>query len=110
MLLRVDLNIEIVVGERKGLAVEGESVPHRDTEGQEEAKVHDSKIHFSPEELSRARLCLTISYSTTAAATETFRDDTLPSMGIETRKSHFLFTKSCRPLPSAPRTSAQSML
>ena len=32
----------------------------------------------------------TISYNMTPAATDTFSDGTFPSMGIETRKSHFL--------------------
>ena len=55
-------------------------------------------------------LCRTISYSMTPAATETFRDDILPSMGMDTRKSHFFFTKSWTPLPSAPSTIPQSIL
>ena len=36
----------------------------------------------------------TISYNMTPAATDTFSDGTFPSMGIETRKSHFLATRS----------------
>ena len=32
----------------------------------------------------------TISYNMTPAATDTFSDGTFPSMGMETRKSHFL--------------------
>src|SRR5215467_13638473 len=55
------------------------------------------------------RRCRATSYITMAAATETFNDGTLPSMGMETRKSHFLRTCSCNPRPSAPSTSAQSI-
>ncbi len=39
----------------------------------------------------------------TPAATDTFSDGTLPSIGMETRKSHFLATRSWTPLPSDPR-------
>src|SRR5712692_8227731 len=55
-----------------------------------------------------ARRWRTISYMTTPAATETFKEGTLPSMGMETRKSHLRRTRSCSPLPSAPRIRAQS--
>src|SRR5581483_2609403 len=56
------------------------------------------------------RRCRTTSYSTTPAATDTFNDGTFPNIGIETRKSHFFFTKSWTPLPSAPSTIAQFIL
>src|SRR5713101_906286 len=78
----------------------------------EESRQHktlDSKLetcfHFC-----FARRWRTISYITTPAATETFKEGTLPSMGMETRKSHLRRTRSCSPLPSAPRIRAQSML
>ena len=44
------------------------------------------------------------------AATETFNEGTLPNIGIDTRKSHFLRTRSWTPLPSAPSTMPQSIL
>src|SRR3954452_6735588 len=50
------------------------------------------------------------SYITMPPATETFSEGTLPSIGIETTKSHLRRTRSCNPFPSAPRTMAQSML
>src|SRR5580658_7185762 len=130
MLFRLDLNVEVVVGDAECLAVERKTIHHRGTEDTENAKNPPNRFHFAgfvaelhfvsnfilhPLHLAcwdatRARRCRTISYSTTAAATETFSDGTFPSIGIETRKSHFRFTRSCRPLPSPPRTRAQSML
>src|SRR6185437_14889375 len=50
------------------------------------------------------------SYITTAPATDTLSEGTLPSIGIFTRKSHFFRICSCRPCPSAPSTRAQSIL
>src|ERR1039458_1717917 len=115
MLLWLDLNIQIVISEGECLAVERKTIHHRGTEHTEKTQalingLHFGELHFASEEPFLARLCRTISNRTTAAATETFSDGTLPSIGIETRKSHFLFTRSCNPLPSPPRTSAQSML
>src|ERR1700722_1946887 len=115
MLFRLDLHIEIVIGEAERLTVQREAIQRGGTEGTQKTEKPDGRLqgagfHFDSAEPCFARLCLTISYRTTAAATETFSDGTLPSMGIETRKSHFLFTRSCSPLPSPPRTSAQSML
>ena len=49
-----------------------------------------------------ARRWRATSYITTAPATETFSEGTWPSMGMETRKSQRLRTRSCSPLPSAP--------
>src|SRR5262249_49018543 len=58
---------------------------------------------------SAPRRCRATSYIITPPATETFREGTLPIMGIETTKSHFRRTKSCNPAPSAPSTMAQFM-
>src|SRR5690554_1673517 len=52
-------------------------------------------------------LCLFTSYISTPAATEAFKDDIRPSMGILTRKSHFSLTSRPRPLPSLPTTRAR---
>src|SRR5271168_910251 len=122
LLHRLDPDVQVVAGEGKRLAIEGKSISRTSTEEAEQAKMQTAQLHCPPEDASwlvcaslvcvRAcpRLCRTISYITTAPATDTFSEDTFPSIGIETRKSHFFLTRSCRPLPSAPRTSAQSML
>ena len=46
------------------------------------------------------------SKSSTAAATETFSEPTLPASGIETVASHVRRTSGRTPFPSAPKTSA----
>src|ERR1700722_10250169 len=119
MLSGFDTNIQVVMGNSEGFAIESKCVHHRGTEDTEKRKTQ-KQLHFLPEDAclfcappcaaTLLRRCRTISYITTAPATETFSDGTFPSIGIETRKSHFLFTRSCSPLPSAPRTRAQSML
>src|SRR5271167_4766994 len=115
MLFRVDLNLQVVIGEGEGLAVQRKAIHHRGTEDTEDTQalvngLHFGGLHFASGEPCLARRCRTISNNTTAAATETFSDGTLPSIGMETTKSHFLLTRSCSPLPSPPSTSAQSML
>src|SRR4030081_2988461 len=95
---------------RQGPAIERNRIRDRLPEKATKAELLKKRLHCLSEDVFPFRRWRTISYSTTAAATETFSDGTLPSIGIETRKSHFLFTRSCRPLPSAPSTSAQSML
>src|ERR1700693_2893269 len=115
MLFRFDLDVQIVTGEGKCLAVQRKTVHRRGAEHAEKSQalvggLHLPELHFEPEEPFLARRCRTISNKTTAAATETFSDGTLPNIGIETRKSHLRFTRSWSPLPSPPRTSAQSML
>src|SRR5579863_591831 len=115
MLLGLDLKVEIVIRDREGFPIQRESADRRGTQQTQEAqwlqpRLYFGELHFSSDERRPARRCLTISYKTTAAATETFSDGTFPSIGIETRKSHLRFTRSCRPLPSPPITSAQSIL
>src|ERR1700683_2338793 len=105
-----DADVQIVAGESKCFPVDSEGVHRGDAENQK-IKTQVARLHFAPVgSLSFMRRCRTISYITTAPATDTFSEGTFPSIGIETRKSHFFFTRSCSPLPSAPRTSAQSML
>ena len=50
------------------------------------------------------------SYMTTAPATETLREETLPAMGMRRRWSQVFLTRSWRPVPSLPRTRTQSVL
>src|SRR5271166_5792283 len=101
MLFRFHPQIQIVIRESESFAIEGQRRQNQTTENTEGTK--EPHADFFP----RWR---TTSYNITPAATETFSDGTLPSIGIETRKSHFRATRSWRPLPSAPRTMAQSML
>src|SRR5215469_6060331 len=114
MLLCVNQQVQIVVRERKCLTIQCETA-NRTTEETENTEglgksLQNWELHFLFDATSLMRRCLTISYKTTAAATETFREGTLPSIGIDTRKSHLRFTRSCRPLPSPPSTRAVSML
>src|SRR5579885_1204530 len=44
------------------------------------------------------------------AATEALRDETSPTPGIDTRKSHSSFTSLFNPFPSPPMTRAKSNL
>src|SRR6185312_7590301 len=44
------------------------------------------------------------SYITTAPATETLSEETLPAMGMRSKWSQVRFTRSCSPEPSLPRT------
>ena len=106
VLFRLNLQAQIVVGEAKRLAVE--RAGRRRTKKQQ-TQEGETELHFLLDAPCACR-CRTISYKTTAAATETLSDGTLPSIGIETRKSHFRFTRSCSPLPSPPSTKAQSIL
>src|SRR5579864_1716609 len=112
MLFGVHLKVQIVARDREGFAIERRARQNTTTEDTEEAQwlQEHTKLHLWLDASSAARRWRTISYKTTAAATETFREGTLPSMGMETRKSHFRLTRSCRPLPSPPRTRAQSIL
>jgi hypothetical protein len=48
------------------------------------------------------------SYMTTAPATETLSEETLPAMGMRRRKSQVRLTRSWRPAPSRPRTRQMS--
>src|SRR5207247_804405 len=50
--------------------------------------------------------CLLASYRSSAAATLTLSDSTLPAIGIETASSHVRRTSGRRPFPSAPKTRA----
>jgi hypothetical protein len=50
--------------------------------------------------------CLRASYSNTAAATETFKESTAPSIGTETAPSQPSRTSRLTPRPSLPSTSA----
>ena len=49
-------------------------------------------------------LCLTISYASTPAATEAFRESILPFIGMDAVKSHFSFMSLPTPSPSFPMT------
>src|SRR5581483_2030424 len=109
----INFYLQIVMREGKSLAIQGKQ-PRRK---KKKAAINKYAEKLHPVDRfefclvpALARRCLAISYSTTPAATETLSDGTEPSIGMETRKSQFLRTCSCRPLPSAPRTSAQSML
>src|SRR5436305_14984170 len=112
MLAGVDRKIQTVARDGEGLAVERGAMQNTTAEDTEEAQglQEQTDLHLWLDASSATRRWRTISYKTTAAATETFRDGTLPSIGIETRKSHLRLTRSCRPLPSPPSTSAQSIL
>src|SRR5262245_45214473 len=110
---RVNLYLQVVSRDGKGVAVKS---MHRQrtqhTKKEKKFQVSSFKFQAIPvlydyalrPHFCLARLCRTISYSTTPAATETFSEGTLPSMGMETTKSHLRRTRSCNPLPSAPRT------
>src|SRR5215470_2583895 len=87
-------NIQVIFCDGERFAVEGQG-------GRGCSDKNAENVEKRHREL--ARLCRTISYKTTPAATETFKDGTFPSIGIETRKSHFLITRSCKPFPSAPK-------
>ena len=50
--------------------------------------------------------CRSASYITTAPATDTFSDDTLPAIGIRSRWSQVFFTRSCSPAPSRAQHQA----
>src|SRR6185503_1918485 len=102
LLLSFYADVQIILGESESVAVQSAS-PQRTEHHKRDA----SKLHLHPDFFRR---CFTISNSNKPAATETFSDGTCPSIGIETRKSHFLLTRSCSPLPSAPSTTAQSIL
>ena len=104
LLLRLYADIQIVAGEGEGFAINRVGLNQQTTEDTEDTE----GLHFaSAAFILRWR---TISYNMTPAATDTFSDGTFPSMGIETRKSHFFATRSWTPLPSEPNTMAQSML
>ncbi len=106
LLVRFYVDIQVVIGEGESFAIEGMRPNQQTTQDAEETQ--DPHLHFvSAALILRWR---TISYSMTPAATDTFSDGTFPSMGMETRKSHFLATRSWTPLPSDPSTMAQSML
>src|SRR5581483_1277753 len=98
--------IQIVFNKSERLAINCRTICCQAGESQQ----NSTQLHSGTLTAPLARLCRTISKSTTPAATDTFSDETLPSIVIETRKSHFLRTRSCTPLPSAPSTMAQSML
>src|SRR5439155_22794787 len=61
MLVRLDLNLQVIVGKRERLAVERQSIHHRGTEDTEEATAPAPGIHFALAEPSRARRWRTIS-------------------------------------------------
>src|ERR1700723_3715628 len=96
-------NGQIIFRYGEGLAFQGRGCRGENADTQETEQLHD--FLDAP-----SRLCRTTSYNTTPAATDTFSDGTFPSIGIETRKSQCLRTKSCIPLPSAPSTTAQFIL
>src|SRR5690348_790338 len=105
LLRGLEVHAQIVLREGQRLALDREG-PLTTTEDAENA---EKFFHLSLGACFARRWRAT-SYITTPAATETLSDGTLPAIGMETRKSHLRRTRSCRPLPSAPRTSAQSML
>src|SRR5215472_3880628 len=106
----VGLHFELIVRNGEGFPVNGK----REGPGQHtEQQSGSPRLHREDLDLSAfcpARRWRATSYITTAPATETFSDGTCPSIGIDTRKSQRLRTRSCSPLPSAPSTTAQCML
>src|SRR5580704_3696765 len=95
LLLGLQGNGQIIFRYGEGLTFQGRGCRGEHRETQETEQLHD--FLDAPN-----RLCRTISYNTTPAATDTFSEGTFPSIGIETRKSQCLRTRSCTPLPSAP--------
>src|SRR5258708_591442 len=104
LLLRLEADFQIVLREDERLAVDRQRGRDQTTEETEDTEgLH---VYFD----AARRRWRTTSNNTIPAATDTFSDGTLPSIGMETRKSQCLRTRSCNPLPSAPSTTAQCIL
>src|SRR5271169_661106 len=106
----IDLNVQLIVSDGKRFAIK---CPYRRGQCEAEKKRREETRHRTGAAVSlpcATRRWRATSYITIAPATETFSEGTRPYIGIETRKSQRFRTRSCKPFPSAPKTTAQCML